>query len=321
MNTHRVQLDLEEMKKARSLLEKAQRVLIISHRNPDADSVGSNSALRMGLVQLGKSVESACFDDVPASLHFIKHAVDFKRVINIEDYDVVMTVDCGASQQVKFQEIIPGFLTLRPLINIDHHATNDFFGSVNIVDPEACATAIILYYFFEFIGVTLTPDIATSLITALYYDTGSFKHSNTTSETYKVMAALMKAGGVIDTAVHELFKNASVNKLKLWGRALARARLNSKGILISVITARDFKELDLDPSELSGVIDYLNMLPTSKFCILLSEDLKGNIKGSCRTQSDDVDLSILTSIFGGGGHKLAAGFSISGTLDDVVATA
>ena len=318
MSTHRLQLDIEEMKAARDLINRSPRIVVISHRGPDADAVGSNSALRLGLESLGKQVTSACADPLPQNLLFIKYATDFKQVIDLNDYDLVITVDCGAHGLVKYHETMPDFFTKKPLINIDHHATNDLFGTVNILDREGAATGLILYFLLRFLDIEITSDMATSITAAIYYDTGSFKHSNTSAEVLKVMSDLIAKGANYELVVKHLFKTASINKLKLWGRALARARLNDKRILVSTITAQDFKELSLDPNELSGVIDYLNMLPESRFCILLSEDLKGNIRGSCRTLRDDVDLSQITGIFGGGGHKKAAGFTIPGKLEEEV---
>ena len=319
---HRVQLDINELKAARELIGQANRILIISHRNPDADSVGANSALRLGLESLGKKVDSACADPVPEILHFIKYGDQFRKNITWEEisgYDLIISVDCGAHYLVKYHETMPQiFQGNPPLINIDHHATNDMFGAVNIVDKEGAATALILYFVFQFLNIEVTKDMATSLVAGLYYDTGSFKHSNTSAEVLKVMGDLMTRGADYKKVVKNLFKTAAVNKLKLWGRALSRARLNDKKVLVSNLTEQDLKELDLNHTDASGVIDYLNMLPESKFCILLSEDAKGNVKGSCRTQRDDVDLSQITSVFGGGGHKKAAGFTIPGKLEEEI---
>ncbi|MDP4008681.1 MAG: DHH family phosphoesterase [Candidatus Peregrinibacteria bacterium] len=319
---HRVQLSIEELKSARELIEKAERILIISHRNPDADSVGANSALRLGLESLGKTVDSACADAVPEMLKFIKYSDQFKQDLTWEEissYDLLISVDCGAHYLVKYHEKMPKILQGQPpLINIDHHATNDMFGSVNIVDREAAATSLVLYFVFRFLNIVITNEMATSLVAGLYYDTGSFKHSNTTAEVLQVMSELMLRGADYEKVVKYLFKTASVNKLRLWGRALSRARLNDKNVLVSNLMEKDLRELNLEPNDASGVIDYLNTLPESKFCILLSEDLQGNVKGSCRTQRDDVDLSQITGVFGGGGHKKAAGFTIPGRLEEEI---
>ena len=126
---------------------------------------------------------------------------------------------------------------------------------------------------------------------------------------------LQSRGADFKTIVNKLFHTTPINQMKLWGRILNRARINKKNVVSSAVTKSDLQELGLTPKDISGVIDYLNSVPDSKFCVLLSEDLQGNVKGSLRTQRDDVDLSELTASFGGGGHKKAAGFTMPGTLE------
>lgn len=313
---HKVSLNINDLKNAKEEILKANNVLIISHKNPDADAIGSNIALRIALESLGKNVNSACVDNLPEQLKFIKYTNEFLKKINTDDYDLLISVDCGSRSQVNFNEQIPNLFTAKPFLNIDHHPTNENYGSVNMVDPQCAATAILIYYLIKYLGVEMNAEIATYLACGLYYDTGSFKHSNTTPEILRIMGDLMRKGADHNLVVKEMFKSSSVNKLKLWGRALSRARLNDKNILISNITNADFKELNLNPDELSGVIDYLNSVPESKFCILLAEDQKGNVKGSCRTLRDDIDLSMITSLLGGGGHKKASGFSVEGQISE-----
>ncbi|MBT6068355.1 bifunctional oligoribonuclease/PAP phosphatase NrnA [Candidatus Peregrinibacteria bacterium] len=319
---HRIQLDIDELKKARDLIAQSSRVLIISHRNPDADSIGANSSVRIALESMDKTVSSACADPVPENLQFMKYGDQFLQDLTwqrIQEYDLIITVDCGAHYLVKYHETIPQILSKEiPIINIDHHASNDLFGNANILDREGASTTLVLYFFFKFLGVEVNTDMATSMLAGLYFDTGSFKHSNTSSEVLAVTSHLMHKGADYKLIVNHLFKTTSINRLKLWGRALSRARLNDKDVLVSNITEEDLKELELEPNDLSGVIDYLNSTPDSKFCILLTEDMKGNIKGSCRTLRDDVDLSKIAGVFGGGGHRKAAGFTIPGHLEEEV---
>jgi bifunctional oligoribonuclease and PAP phosphatase NrnA len=319
---HRIQLDIDELKKARDLISQSSRILIISHRNPDADSIGANSSMRIALERMGKTVDSACADPVPKELHFMKYGSGFKQDLTwqeIQGYDLIIAVDCGAHYLVKYHETIPQILSKEiPIINIDHHASNDLFGTANIVDREGASTTLVLYFVFKFLEVEIDSQMALAMLAGLYFDTGSFKHSNTTSEVLKIASELVDRGADYKMIVKNLFKTTSIKRLRLWGRALSRARLNDKEVLVSNITEEDLKELDLTPNDLSGVIDYLNSTPDSKFCILLTEDMKGNIKGSCRTQRDDIDLSKLSGVFGGGGHRKAAGFTIPGKLEEEV---
>ena len=200
------------------------------------------------------------------------------------------------------------------LINIDHHPSNDFFGNVNIVLPDAPATCFILFLFFSYCGWTITPSMATCLLHGLYYDTGCFMHSNTSAEAYRVAARLKALGGDSDRCVKEEFHSASINKLRLWGRALSRICINEKKAVVAALTQNDYDEEGANHEDISGLVSYLNHVPEAKFCVLLTEDGRGNIKGSLRTQREDIDLTSITGLFGGGGHKKASGFTIPGRL-------
>lgn len=310
-------LPLGETLRAKKLLREAERILLISHRNPDADTVGANLALRLALAQWGKKAVSACVDPIPENCDFMLGNTDFIRKINPADYDLIVAVDVGASYLLRYQEEFPELLDKGKtmMINIDHHHSNDFFGQVNIVLPEAAATALIMFYFLRELGFTVDKPIATCLLAGLYYDTGSFMHSNTDAEVYEVAGRLQSRGADFRTIVKKLFHTTPINQMKLWGRIMNRARMNKKNIVSSAVTQKDLDELGVAPKDVSGVIDYLNAVPDSKFCILLTEDKSGNVKASLRTQRDDIDLSELTASFGGGGHKKAAGFTMPGKIE------
>ena len=124
----------------------------------------------------------------------------------------------------------------------------------------------------------------------------------------------MELGGRINLIAKNLFKTTSVQTLKTWGKVLERLTLNDEGVVVSVITEKDFREIGSRSDDLSGVVDFMNAVPGSKFTVLINEDEKGNVKGSFRTRRDDVDLAKLAESFGGGGHKKAAGFSMPGRI-------
>lgn len=310
-------LPLNEVLKARKLIRDAEKILIISHRSPDADTIGSNCALRLALAQIGKKSYSACADPIPRDCDFLAGSDNYLQKIVPEEYDLIIAVDVGAHYLLKYQEELPQLLDKEKtkMINIDHHASNDFFGIVNIVLEDAAATALIMYYLLPEWGMVIDKQIATCLLAGLYFDTGSFMHSNTTSEVYEVAGQLQSRGAEFKRIVKKLFHTTPINQMKLWGRIMNRARMNKKNIVSSAVTQKDLDELGVSPKDVGGVIDYLNAVPDSKFCILLSEDKSGNVKASLRTQRDDVDLSELTSSFGGGGHKKAAGFTMPGKIE------
>jgi len=292
----------------------ASNIAIISHKGPDGDTTGSNLALKEALTQLNKNVTSFAKDPLPIGLQFLPGADTFLSEFNPHDFDLIIALDCGASYMMKFDFD----LKAKPLINIDHHPSNEHFGQVNLVDEKAAAVSEIMYFLIEYLGAKITPSIATCLLTGLYTDTGSFKHSNTNSLTLKIASNLIAKGADFKKIVKNQFHSNRVNQLRLWGRVLKRARLNEKGATVSAVMEKDFEDLNVKPEDLTGVIDYLNSIPDSKFCILLAEDQKGNIKGSFRTQDNEIDLSQIAGLFGGGGHKKAAGFTVPGKLEEEV---
>lgn len=307
-----------EFEIAKTALLEAQKICIISHRGPDGDAVGSNLALRLALENLGKKVVSACVDKVPKDSLFLKSADTFVQDFSYEEFDAIVSVDCGALKLVKFHETKPEILTAaRPFINFDHHESNDSFGTINVVSPESCATAFLLYEFFEYCDWRITTDIATCLLHGIYFDTGGMMHSNTTAPVFKVASALLARGANLKRISKELFHTTPVNKLRLWGRILERTYMNAEGVTVSAVSCQDYHVCGASSKDTGGVIDYLNAVPDAKYCVLLSEDDSGLVKGSLRTQREDVNLSEVASKWGGGGHPKASGFGIQGHLEPV----
>jgi bifunctional oligoribonuclease and PAP phosphatase NrnA len=308
-----------EFQRAKKVFEAAERIVIISHRSPDGDAVGSNLALRHGLEALGKTVVSACVDPVPANSMFLKKADTFVLDFNYDDFDVVVSVDCGALKLVKFHEEKPEILSgEKPFVNFDHHESNGNFGTVNPVDPDACATAYVLYGFFKFMGWKINIDAASALLHGVYFDTGGMMHSNATAEVFRVASDLMSKGANVQKISKELFHTTPVNKLRLWGKILERTYVNDEGVTVSAVGRVDYESTGATSKDTGGAIDYLNAVPGSKYCVLLSENDEGLVKGSLRTQRDDVNLSDVASQWGGGGHPKASGFGIRGELKPVM---
>ncbi|MFA4891143.1 MAG: DHHA1 domain-containing protein, partial [Candidatus Gracilibacteria bacterium] len=192
------------------------------------------------------------------------------------------------------------------------------YGTVNIVDPSAAATAFIIFFFIRFAGWELDKDIATALMHGLYFDTGSFMHSNVDEYVLKVASELMAHGANIRRIAKELFHTTPVNKLRLWGRILERTYVNEDEVTVSAVGRHDYSVCGAGSGDTGGVIDYLNAVPGSKYCVLLSEDEKGIVKGSLRTQREDVNLSEVAREFGGGGHPKASGFGVPGRLESQI---
>lgn len=304
-----------EVEHIREEIERAQNILIISHKNPDGDTLGSTLALLLALEQLGKKATPCCIDKPAACFDYLPRIGEYIYDFESRHYDLIFIVDAGAHYMTKFHETKPDLLSgAYPIINIDHHSSNDYFGTINLVIDRAAAAAHIIYFLFKQIDVKITRDIATCLLTGLYTDTGSFMHSNTTPEIYEIAGKLIERGANFRTIAKANFRTTPINQMKLWGRILEKTEFNDKKITSSGVTQRDFEMCHAGPNELTGVIDFLNTVPEAKFCILLAEHQNGTVKASMRTQNDRINVAKIAELFGGGGHAKAAGFTMPGGI-------
>lgn len=309
----------EEIKKLDGEIADAKNVLLISHRSPDADTLGSALALGEWIESLGKSVSYACIDKPSKTFNFLQGVEKFTDEFVANEFDLIIIVDCGASYMTNFHLKYDGFFNKGyNIVNIDHHASNDMFGKINIVDPDAASATVIIYRIFMKLGVNITPTIATALIAGIYGDTGGFMHSNTSEEVYAIAADLMNKGACVAEISKSLFRTNTVSTLKLWGNVLENVEITDDNIVMSVVKEEDYKASNGTPDQLSGVIDYLNMVPGSKFAVLINEDRNGHVKGSFRTRNEEIDLSRIAAVFGGGGHPKASGFKMKGKLEKEV---
>ncbi|MBI3755089.1 MAG: DHH family phosphoesterase [Deltaproteobacteria bacterium] len=177
---------IEEIKKGGSFL-------IASHVNPEGDAVGSTLALSLGLKELKKDVTAYLYDPVPALFRFLPFADKVAHKVNEDKvYDAILVVDCG--QRERLGEDFNKIKNKGKLINIDHHSTNDCFGDINIINPDACAAGEMVHDLLQEIPVAITPDIATNIYVSIVTDTGSFRYSSTTPKAFTVAGEMIKLG-------------------------------------------------------------------------------------------------------------------------------
>lgn len=310
-----MELNRKEVFQAEKEINSAKRILLISHKSPDGDTIGSTIALYEFLTSLGKFVVPVCTDLVPEPFYFLQHIAEYQQDFALEEFDLVIILDCGAHYMTNFHETHPGlFDKSRSVINIDHHPSNNGFGTINIIQTEACSTTRIIYEMFQMLNWSINRVIATALMTGIFTDTGSFMHSNTQASTLRTAGFLLAKGADLRSIRRYIFKTTPLSTLQLWGRVLKNIHINESGITMTVLNQKDFEETNADYSELSGVIDYVNSVPGSDFSVMLTER-DGSVKGSLRTLKDDIDVAAIAGEFGGGGHKKAAGFTIPGRLE------
>lgn len=305
----------DDLQKALDILQHAHRVFCICHRGPDGDAIGS--LLGVGLLienALGKSVTFHCIDDVPDTFLWLPGAERVQGVPDVTEKDAIVFVDCAEPHLTEMHFARPTFFDGSiPSVNIDHHPSNPLFGSVNFVVPNASSACEIVLYLADAFRWSFTPDIATCILTGVYTDTGGLLHSNTSPRVYRTAARLLREGAHHQGMVQTVFRTVKMSTLKLWGRVLENIVVTEGAGAVAAVRQGDFKAAGAAYSDLTNAIDYVNAVPGMRFSLILSER-DGKVKGSLRTLCDDIDVSVMASRFGGGGHRKAAGFSLPGQL-------
>ena len=207
-----------------------------------------------------------------------------------------------------------------PLINIDHHASNSEFGTINYVDITASATTQMLLPIIRKIEEAtgqdlMDADIATLLLAGIITDTGSFQHSNTTPNAFAVAAELLDYGARQQEIIKHVYKTKSLATLKLWGQVLSKIQFDKDYRFVwSTVSQKDLAETGADMEDTGAIIDeLLNNAPGAEVVALIKEKVPGELVSvSLRTTTDEVDASALARLFGGGGHVRAAGCRIKG---------
>ena len=304
------------MNDAVEALRRARSVAVVSHRDPDGDTIGSAVALGLGLAGAGKTVSLHCVDAVPEDLRFLEGASRFERSSPPPDADVVVTVDLGERSRANLD------LEPRLLINIDHHASNSMFGDINVVDATSAASGEMVARIVDALGITWTPAMATAVLTALMTDTGSFQFPNTDERVLSLAARMRAAGGDVSSITYNLFRNRRFEATRLWGAAFSRIERDLDGVLVwSWVDRSDLERAGAKEEHISGLVEQVARTTGNRVAFLFNAVKPGEVRISCRTSPFDpcVDAAVLMAKFGGGGHARAAGAIVPGALASVKA--
>lgn len=303
-----------------SVLAAAKRILIVSHRKPDGDTIGAALALAHYCERLNKVYQCFCIDAPTPDLQFLLKAHEVTndvRAWQAPDLDVVVVVDAGDLKYAGVDQLIKTIPNKYTLINIDHHVTNPGYGDINLVDGSASSTCEIIFHLLDGIRA-IDRNVATCLLTGLITDTGSFSNLATTASAIEAAARLVAKGASLPQISKHTLRYRPYNMLKLWGRALERLHEDSKtGMIVTAITLDDIHDCKADDEAVSGISNFLNSLDQAaeKIILVLTQSQPGLIKGSLRTTNPLLDVTEFAKLYGGGGHKKAAGFSVAGTLE------
>lgn len=309
---------MRQLQKIIETIKQYRRFVILMHEQPDGDTVACSLAFANALRQMDKHAICVSKDPLPKPFRFLPESKAIQSDFLAGDYDVMILLDCGDLRRTGFPERVKRFANVnQKVIHVDHHQKSDLYKLANIklFDGSASATSEILYPLFQCLPITINADIATCLLTSLYYDTGAFKHANTTNQVLRLAAQLLHQGARLREITKHVELTKSVAGLKLWGVALSRAKRHSRlNVITSCITRADLLSCKASESDAAGIVNLLNAVPGTKAAILLLETADGKIRGSLRTEHPKIDVAALAALFGGGGLRKASGFSLAGRL-------
>lgn len=333
------------MNAALALITQARRILVVTHIEPDGDAIGSLLGLGWALMSLGKDATLACADGVPAPFRFLpgsenvvtqvpsphggagtdhltrgptypsqaggRAGAQTREITGSGVYDLIIGLDASDPSRygdAYHPERYPGI----PLLVIDHHVTNEGFGTVNLIDPQAAATAEMLVALISELGVALDARIATCLLAGLLADTLGFRTANTRPETLTVAMRLIEAGASLTELTHQLFESKSLASLRVLGRALAEMQFDSR-ILWTEISQATLRECGATPGDASGIVNVLSSVRDAEVAVVFRERPDGSVDVGMRS-APGINLAPIALRLGGGGHPQAAGCLLPGPL-------
>lgn len=303
-------------------LHGADRFVVTSHDNPDGDALGSLLATHLALEALGKDSVMVLGGRAPLPGEYGFLGLEGRGLLREAPGDVgertLVAVDCAQESRIVESTLVAG---ARGTVNIDHHHDNTRFGDVNLVVDDASSTAEVLADVIAALRITLTPEMAEALYTAVVTDTGRFQYSNTTPKALRLAAELVEAGADVSKVFVEVYESTPFPKLKLLARALERATELADGrIVVSELRREDFEAAGAEEPYSEGIIDHLRAVDGAELVALVRELPDGARtarKGSLRSHPGGVDVSAIARDFGGGGHMRAAGFSTDLEMDEI----
>jgi len=306
------------MDKVINAIKRYKRFLITAHINLEGDSLGSQLAMRELVRAMGKDAVIVDDDAVPDHYAFLPGAGDVLSVDRAPaDFDAVIALDCPTVKRIgRVKGMIKKGI---PVINIDHHVSNEFFGSVNWVEPQASSAGEMVYRLFKATGARLTKETALCLYIAILTDTGSFNYDNTSSATHDIAGELLGYGLNPASVSESVYERRTPADIKLLGLVLSTLKVNRTGEVAYLdITRAMIKKSGADMAKSEGLINYARSIDGVKIAVIFKEDLKAKRRVNVSFRSKgDYNVNDVAAHFGGGGHVKASGCTVKGTLASV----
>ena len=308
-----------ELREAARVFGERDSFLVLGHINPDGDSLGCMTAFRLAAQSLRKTVTMVMPDGVPEIYRFLPGISEALTEIPAgKQYDVGVIMDCDGAGRLG--PLADSLGCCGTTIEIDHHPTEARVSDIRLIDPTSASSGEILYDLLVEAGVRISAEIAECLLTAVVTDTGCFRFTNVRPSTLRAAAGLVECGASVNRIVHRVYETRSVSATKLLGDALTSLTTTSDGrIVYAWITRDQMIAAHADEGETDGIVNFVRSVKGARMGMLFRESSDGTIRVSLRS-ADKLDVSQIARLFGGGGHKTAAGCVLSCTLSEAIET-
>ncbi|HEX9969625.1 MAG TPA: bifunctional oligoribonuclease/PAP phosphatase NrnA [Acidimicrobiales bacterium] len=308
-----------ELEHAAEVIRGASSVALACHVGPDGDALGSTLALHHLCRAYGKPSVASWPEPFEVAPHY-RYLPGLDLATKPADFpaapEVMVTFDCGSLDRLGC--LADSATAAGELVVVDHHASNHRFGTVNVVDTEAAATAVLVRELARVLDWPLTRDAAICLYTGLVTDTGRFQYANTTPSVFALAQELSAFDLPIESMTRQLFEQHRFAYLQMAGACLARAELDRELSFVATwVTNFDLDGFEVDLEETEGLIDLVRRTAEADVACVCKETTEG-IRVSLRSVRDDIDVSLVAARFGGGGHRFAAGFTAPYPVTDVI---
>lgn len=300
-----------------SEIRSAKKILVASHLRPDADALGCTLAMGLWIRSLGIDVTLWNEDSCPEKFAYLPESHLIARPApGAGDFDLLVALDTSVKNRLG--SCLDAAGSIANSINIDHHVSNERYGNLNYIDPSAPATGQILFDFLKHCGADITPGIAGNLFAAISTDTGSFQYRGTSPHTFEVAAELVRLGVNVAGLSTAMYDSQPRRRLELLRHCLNDAVFTKDDRAVSFsLKLADQQAMELTPEDNEGIIDTLRAVDTVVAAVFF-EELPGNmVRVSARSKDPQVDVCQLCQHFSGGGHPLAAGARVRGSLEEV----
>lgn len=302
------------MTKIKKLIESNDEFIILPHKSPDGDAIGSSVALKRALENNGKKGYIVLNDDIPLNLQFLdvdKYSLKAFSKIN-HQAKVIITID--SSDVTRFDERST-LLENKTVLNIDHHVTNTKYGDINFV-KEASSVGELIYELLTVLDYSIDSEVANAIYVAISTDTGSFKYSNTSKNTFKIASELREKLD-FELINKELYQKVLLDDVILKNKVLGTLKIYKEKIGLVFLTNEMIMALSLDNVDTDGIVEEVRNINGIEVAIFIKQESEDQFKISMRSKLD-FDVSALALEFNGGGHPKAAGCMMNGPLDYII---